>query len=570
MRMDFADTITSVFKCGVADHPDRIALSAPDGDLTYAQLDAAASRLASRLRALGVRPDDPVGVALPRSADLVVALLAVLEAGGGYLALDPYQPETGRATILADAGAKVVLTPELVRELSEEPAAGAPEPETSGSTAYFAYTSGSTGRPKGVCVPHRAVLRLVRGQRALPLDSGEVFAQLAPVAFDASTFEIWGPLLNGARLVVPPPGDPTPALLADLVGRQGVSVLWLTAGLFHATVEAGIGRLRGLRYLVAGGDVLSAAHADRALTELPGLTVINGYGPTENTTFTTCHRMTAPLGTDRVPIGRPIDGTTVHLLDADLNPVPDGEIGELWAAGAGLAFGYHNDPVRTARQFRPDPRVPGGRLYRTGDLAALRNGVLEFHGRVDDQVKIRGFRVEPAEIEAALRRHPEILDAAVVAQERPDGRVPVAFYLGEITLTSAELREHLAELVSQYMIPAVFHRLEELPLTANGKVDRARLATLTLPERPELSTDYRPPGTETETFLAGLWADLMQVRQVGVEDDFFELGGHSLIATRITAEIGARYGFVVSTADFYADPTVAHLATLVDEGRASR
>ncbi|ATL66812.1 non-ribosomal peptide synthetase [Nocardia terpenica] len=571
MRPDSSDTIAAVFERRAAEFADRVAISAPAAELTYAELNIRADRLAAHLRELGVQPDDPVGVDLPRSADLIVALLAVVKVGAGYLALDPYQPEDVRSTILADAGVKVIVTPEVIAEM---PAAAGPSPtDTSSgeSIAYFAYTSGSTGRPKGVCVPHRAVLRLITNQPSLPIDGDDVFLQLAPVAFDASTLEIWGPLLNGARLVVAPPEELSPTALARLVSRAGVTVLWLTAGLFHTVVDAGIGRLKGLRYLVAGGDVLSADHVNRALRALPGTTLVNGYGPTENTTFTACHPITEPLDGDRVPIGYPIRGTTVHLLTEDLAPTPDGEVGELFAAGAGLALGYRNDPALTAARFIPNPfsRTPGDRLYRTGDLARRRpDGVLEFHGRTDGQVKIRGFRVETGQVEIALRGHPEVFDAAVVARGDDGDRVLSAFYLSDLPLVSADLRTHLAELLPQYMIPATFQRLERLPLTGNGKVDRTALAAIAAPQRPELSTDYRAPGGATETWLAQLWADLMHVDRVGVDDDFFELGGHSLMATRITVEIGERFGRTVSAVTFYEEPTIARLAELIERAAA--
>lgn len=566
-----SDTIPAVFERCASEFADRLAIGAEDGDLTYTELNERADRLADRLLALGVQPDDPVAVDLPRSAGLIVALLAVLKAGAGYLALDPYQPEEVRSAVLADAGVKVIITPELVTEVEQAPGGAAAGPISGDSIAYFAYTSGSTGKPKGVCVPHRAVLRLVSEQEFLPVRPGDVFLQLAPVAFDASTLEIWGPLLNGGQLVVAAPGEIALPELAQLIERAGVTTLWLTAGLFHAMVEAGLGRLRGVRYLLAGGDVLSATHIDRALRELPGTTLINGYGPTENTTFTACHPITAPIGGGQVPIGRPIRGTTVHLLDSALHPVPEGEIGELFTAGAGLALGYRNDPALTAARFLANPfaETPGERLYRTGDLARRRpDGVLEFHGRTDDQVKIRGFRIETAQVEAALRAHPEVLDAVVVAQHRDGDRVLVAFYLSDFALTTAYLREHLSATLPRYMIPATFRWLDQLPLTANGKVDRKRLAADTMPGRPELSTDYRAPSTGTERWLAQLWADLMQLEQVGVDDDFFELGGHSLMATRITVEIGARYGHTMPAVAFYEDPTIAQLATLIERSVA--
>ncbi|WP_197321538.1 non-ribosomal peptide synthetase [Saccharomonospora sp. NB11] len=567
--MDPAETITAAFARQVAARPDAVAVSTGDSELSYAELDARSDRLADHLLGLGVSPEDAVGVALPRSVDLVVALLGVLKTGAAYLALDPQQPEERRALVLKDAEVDVVVTPDLLARVPEQGSRPPAPPGGGERTAYIAYTSGSTGVPKGVCVPQRAVLRLVSSQNFLDIRHDDVFLQLAPVAFDASTLEIWGPLLNGARLVVAPPGELSPRDLADLVRDTGVTVLWLTAGLFHTVVEAGAESLRGLRCLLAGGDVLSAAHVDRALSALPDTRLVNGYGPTENTTFTACHVITEPVGDTSVPIGLPVNGTTVHLLDDDLRPVPDGEIGELYAGGLGVATSYRNDPALTARRFLPDPfsATPGARLYRTGDLARRRpDGVLEFHGRIDDQVKIRGFRVEIGEIEAALRRHPDVQDVAVVVQQPNGERVLAAFYVSELTMTSAELREHLTSIVPRYMVPSVFCHVDALPLNHNGKVDRERLSHTSLPERPELSTDYRAPATEDERWLAQLWADLMQVSEVGVDDDFFELGGHSLMATRITVEIAEHYGRTIPAVAFYENPTIAELARLLAEG----
>ncbi|MEU7362809.1 MULTISPECIES: non-ribosomal peptide synthetase [Streptomyces] len=575
------ESVHGLFAQRAAADPDAVAISAHDEELTFAELDSRSGILADRLRAAGVGTEDTVGICLERSAGLIVALLAVLKSGGNYLGLDTKQPRERHIALLEDSGAKVVITTsDFVERLGHSattllldaasaptptPPATSPHPATSAqNTAYIAYTSGSSGKPKGVCVPHQGILRLVTDPGFLAVRPDDVFLHFAPVAFDASTFEIWSALLNGCRLVVAPPGDITPADLSAFIQKNQVTVAWLTAGLFHAMVESGTQNLRGLRHLVAGGDVLSAAHVDRALGELPQTALTNGYGPTENTTFTACHTFTGPVADGPVPIGRPIRGTTVHLLDDAYEPVPDGEVGRLYAAGLGLAHGYLNAPALTAERFVPDPfsDVPGARMYDTGDLARRRpDGTLEFHGRADQQVKIRGFRIEPGEIEAALRAHPEITDAAVVAQPASDTeRRLTAYYVSEEVVTTAELRRDLGRGLPAYMIPALFVRLDALPLNSNGKVDRARLAAMPRPERPEMISEYRAPATEMETWLTELWADFMGFSPVGVDDDFFELGGHSLMAARITGEISAEYDVNVPPVAFYEHPTIDELA----------
>ncbi|MQY12850.1 Linear gramicidin synthase subunit B [Streptomyces sp. RB5] len=586
LRAGRAQSVPRLFAIQAELTPDAVAVNDGGTRLDYAALDAASNRLAHALIAAGVRPGDPVGVCLERSVRMVTALLAVLKAGGAYLALDTGQPRERHRILLEDARPGVVLTEEkfagdvsglgagcLVLDGAdagwERQPAGTPEVALDGeSPAYIAYTSGSTGRPKGVVVPHRAVLRLVTGPNFLTVGADDVVLQFAPVAFDASTLELWAPLLNGARLALCPPGRVSLDELAAVVEREGVTILWLTAGLFHQMVEGPLERLSGVRQLLAGGDVLSAAHVDKALGALPGVRLVNGYGPTENTTFTCCHVMTGHLDSDTVPIGVPVTGTRVYVLDEHGEPVPDGEPGELYAGGDGVALGYLNQPEQTAERFVTDTfgPEPGRLLYRTGDLVRRRpDGVLEFLGRADSQVKIRGYRVEPGEIEAALLAREEITDAAVVPQDQPGGRRLVAFYVGDFGLSVPELRAALGAVLPAYLVPGAFVRLPELPLTANGKVDRAALLGEIFRDRPEMGSDYRAPEGAVERELAQIWGDLMEIDEIGADDDFFELGGHSLMAVQITARITARWGVDVTARNFYENPTVAELAEVIEE-----
>jgi amino acid adenylation domain-containing protein len=436
-----AEDVASLFSAQARRRPEAIAVSAEEGELSYAELDGRSSRLARRLAAAGVGPEVRVALLAQRSPAMIVGLLGILKAGGAYVPLDPSYPAERLAWMLADSGSRVLLgQPELLAELPED--ANLPvieltaeadlealetDPELlgplPGGLAYVMYTSGSTGRPKGVGVAHRNIVRLVRESGFADLGEDQVFLQLAPISFDASTLEIWAPLVNGGRIAIFPPRRPSLAELGEAIARFGVTSLWLTAGLFHQMVDERLEALRPLRQLLAGGDVLSPSHVRRALAALPGLTLINGYGPTEGTTFTCCFPMTSPeqVGST-VPLGRPIGNTRVHVLDAALGSAPAGVWGELCLGGDGLSRGYLGRPELTAERFVPDPFADsvsaGSRLYRTGDVVRFRpDGRVEFNGRRDGQVKLRGFRIELGEIESALVRHPAVREATVVARD---------------------------------------------------------------------------------------------------------------------------------------------------------
>ncbi len=439
-----AEDVAALFSAQARRRPDAVAVSSEAGELTYAELDGRSSRLARRLAAAGVGPEVRVALLAQRSPAMIVGLLGILKAGGAYVPLDPSYPAERLAWMLADSGSRVLLgQPELLAELPEAPglpvielAAGAepadqeleepgsePTGPLPGGLAYVMYTSGSTGRPKGVGVTHRNIVRLVRASGFADLGEDQVFLQLAPISFDASTLEIWAPLVNGGRIAVFPPRRPSLEELGEAIARFGVTSLWLTAGLFHQMVDYRLEALRPMRQLLAGGDVLSPSRVRRALTLLPGLALINGYGPTEGTTFTCCFPMTHPeqVGST-VPLGRPIGNTHVHVLDAALGSVPAGVWGELCLGGDGLSRGYLGRPELTAERFVPNPFADaasaGSRLYRTGDVVRFRpDGRVEFAGRRDGQVKLRGFRIELGEIESALVRHPAVREATVVARD---------------------------------------------------------------------------------------------------------------------------------------------------------
>jgi amino acid adenylation domain-containing protein len=566
--------VHELFEQQVERTPEAIALVFEQQEITYSELNARANQLAHHLIDLGVSPEVIVAVCLERSVELIVALLAILKAGGTYLPLDPSWPEERQHLLLEEAGCTLLLTaegPEVIH--SPHPVRGA----VSGPPlAYVTYTSGSTGIPKGVAVGHPSILRLVNPVNGYQLSVGHRVLQLAPMAFDASTLEIWGPLLNGGTLVIAPPGQLSLQELAEVLRQGRITTLWLTAGLFHAMVERELEALAGVRQVLAGGDVLSPEHVQRLLDAFPpGHALINGYGPTENTTFTCCHRLPAGamVGAAGVPLGRPIATTTMQVLDGQGNPCPIGIPGELHIGGAGLARGYLNNPGLTAEKFIPDPfsSDPTARLYKSGDLASWNaDGTLAFHGRLDQQIKLRGFRIEPGEIEAALIVHPSIEQAVVLLrQDQPSNPQLVAYWIaahpsGDFTgsvFSSAELRAFLARSLPDYMLPAAFVRLEALPLTPNGKLDRRALPA------PSFSGDLQQrvePSTELELQLHALWAEVLGHSDFGIHDNFFAVGGHSLSTLRLAAGIEQRLDTTLSISTLFKVQTIADLGLILE------
>jgi aspartate racemase len=471
------------------------------------------------------------------------------------------------------AGTEVLCLDERREEIAREPVKN-PDGNTSADTlAYVMYTSGSTGTPKGVAVTHKNIVRLVKNTNYASFSREEVFLQFAPISFDASTFEIWGSLLNGARLAVMPAGAASLDELARALKRYQVTTLWLTAGLFHLMVDTHLDDLKGLRQLLAGGDVLSVPHVKRALKELEGCRLINGYGPTENTTFTCCFPVTAPSITGSVPIGHAISNTSVYVLDRQGNPVPIGIAGELYIGGDGLAREYLNRPELTSQKFIPDPFARGGsaRLYRTGDLVRYRkDGEIEFIGRIDGQVKVRGYRIELGEVETVLCEHESVREAVVITRKDQGDKHLAAYIVPRegTTPTADELRAFLSPRLPGHMVPSVITILETMPLSSNGKVDKTALAAIPTNGKGAASESLNPseaPQDQLELKLLKIWERVLAVGAIGLDDNFFELGGHSLLAVRLFAQIEKSFGRNLPLATLFQAPTVRLLAHLMRE-----
>ncbi|NES65552.1 MAG: amino acid adenylation domain-containing protein, partial [Okeania sp. SIO2D1] len=460
---------------------------------------------------------------------------------------------------------------------------------TSEHQAYMMYTSGSTGIPKGVNIRHQGVVRLVKNTNYINLTEEDIFLQLAPISFDAATWEIWGSLLNGGTLAVMPPHKPSLAEIGAAIKENQVTTLWMTAGLFQLMVEEQLENLKPVKQLLAGGDVLSVTHVQKLLEKLPECQLINGYGPTENTTFTCCFPVKADSNLEKsVPIGKPISNTQVYILHSNLQPVPIGVPGELHIGGDGLAIGYHNRPELTEQKFIPNPfdnskaqsavlgspqveqlckrvKIQKSKLYKTGDLARyLPDGNIEYLGRIDNQVKIRGFRIELGEIEAVLAQHSNVREVVVIAREDIPGDKQLVAYLiiNDAKTTINDLRSFLKTKLPEYMIPAAFVFLESMPLTPNGKVNRRALP---IPDASSLVPEscFIAPRDSLELQLAQIWSEILGVSPIGVRDNFFDLGGHSLLAVRLMAEIEKQFGKNLSLAALFQGATVEELGILL-------
>jgi len=582
-------SIQELFARVAATRPDAAAVEHGDAVLSFSELDRRARRVAASLQGeAGVRPGDVVALCVGRSPELVIGMLGILDAGAAYLPVDPEDPPGRIRAALEDAGATVAVATagdadrlpvrfERVVTVEgdggpgpDEPAAPDPVAGSGDDVAYVMFTSGSTGRPKGVAIPHRGVVRLVRGTDYLQLDAGDRVAQVATASFDAATFEIWGPLLTGGTVVILDREDVlSPIRLADALRERRITAMFLTVTLFNQVVRREPAAFAPLRALLVGGEALDPRWIRELLAGDPPARLLNGYGPTESTTFAVCFQIdSVPDGARSIPIGFPIANTTAHVLDRHMEPVPVGVEGELYLGGDGLAVGYVNRPELTAEAFVPDPFDPAGRgrLYRTGDVARRRrDGAIEFVGRTDQQVKIRGFRIEPGEVEAALAASPDVAAAAVVAHRAEDGGDRLVAYAVPAAGRSPDardLRAFLERRVPSYMVPSEIVLLDEMPLSATGKVDRAALPEpafrgLVGGDGPE------PPRDRLEASLVEIWQRLLGTDRVGIRDSFFDLGGHSILAVRLLTEVSRSTGEELPLASLFRAPTVESMAEMI-------
>ncbi|MUG96545.1 amino acid adenylation domain-containing protein [Scytonema sp. UIC 10036] len=605
--------IHQLFEAQVEKTPDSIAVVFNEQKFTYQELNHRANKLAHYLQSLGVGTEVLVGICVERSWEMVVGNLAILKAGGAYVPLDPTYPQERLSFMVSDSQVQVLLTQgkfvagfsesgvktvcldtdwELLdRHSQENPTTDV----TAENLAYVIYTSGSTGTPKGVAVPHRAVNRLVCNTNYVQLDKSDAcggklrIAQASNASFDAATFEIWGALLHGAKLVIVPQNVVlSPHHFATYIREQKIDVLFLTPALFNRLASIVPDAFKNLRYLLIGGDALDPKSVKTVLRNEPPQQLLNAYGPTESTTFS-CWYLVQDVaeGATHLPIGRPISNTQIYILDSKLQPVPIGTPGELYIGGDGLARGYLNRPKLTEEKFIPNPfrRSRGAgeqgsreaqedqscseRLYKTGDLARfLPDGTIIFIGRVDSQVKIRGFRIELGEIEALLSQNPDVSQVAVIAREDVPGDKRLVAYIvlnQKSEANASTLKRFLEEKLPNYMVPAVFVILDSLPLTSNGKVDRKNLP---VPERsrPDLEESFIAPSHPIEEKLALIWAELLRLEQIGVNDNFFHLGGHSLIATQMLSRVREVFQVELSFHQIFENPTIGSLAQLIAQG----
>jgi len=582
-------SIVALFEEGVANRPNKTALVFESEVLTYTSLNEKANQLAHVLAARGVTTETLVPICIEKSPDLMVGILAILKAGGVYVPIDPSYPVERVNFMIEDSNAKIIVTNKRSRRqlqftpavsilevdevstaelISQQPLANPSTPVDASQLAYVMYTSGSTGRPKGVLIEHRNVVSLVRGVDYVSISADDNLLSTGSPSFDATTFEYWSMLLNGGQLVFCEEKRLLDAAsLKEEIGLNKVSIMWFTSSWFNQLVENDITVFEGLRTILVGGEKLSEYHIRKVRAAFPHMLIVNGYGPTENTTFSLTYAIGEAEEGKSIPIGRPLSNRTAYILNKNLKPVPGGVTGEIYVGGAGVARSYLNRAELSKEKFIEDPfsDEPGSTLYRTGDLGRwLPDGNIEYQGRIDDQVKVRGYRVELSEIEIVLQQSEFVQQAIVLAKKDHTGSNRlVAYLVPRQDFNRPNLIAYLKDRLPEYMIPTSWVSLERFPLTANGKIDKKELPE---PDADEVTKDYIAPRNEVEYILANVWQNVLSVRQVGITDNFFEIGGHSLLAMRLISQIRKELEVELSIKELFAYPTIEQLATRLRSG----
>ncbi|WP_346940654.1 amino acid adenylation domain-containing protein [uncultured Clostridium sp.] len=571
-------TIHELFEEQVEKTPNNIAVVFEDKRLTYRELNEKSNGIARVLRDKGVKADSIVGIMAEKSLEMIIGIMGILKAGGAYLPIDSSYPQERIEYMLKDSNSEILLSTVYILEEKEinldgqvidisnkdifsDTLSNLEKINSSGDLAYVMYTSGTTGKPKGVMCEHKNAIRLVKSTNYIEFKNKDKILQTGSMVFDASTFEIWGALLNGIELYLAKSESiVSPELLKDIIIKNNITILWLTSELFNQLVERDVSIFKKLKYLLVGGDVLSPKYISLVKRECKDLQIINGYGPTENTTFSTTYLIEKEYGSN-IPIGKPIANSKTYIVDKNYRLMPVGVYGELCVSGEGLARGYLNRPELTAEKFVDNPFEIGRKMYKTGDLARwLPDGNIEFLGRIDNQVKIRGFRIELGEIENILLQHEEIKEAVVMVKENKEKYICV-YVLSEKEISELNLKSYLKKCLPNYMIPAYFIKVEKMPLTHNGKLDRRAL-----PE-PKLEinlNEYEAPRNGIEEKLSKIWSEVLGVSKVGINSNFFDLGGHSLKATVLMSKIHKELNREIPLKELFKSPTIKELSKYLE------
>ncbi|MCW3115212.1 MAG: linear pentadecapeptide gramicidin synthetase LgrD, partial [Segetibacter sp.] len=574
-------SVVDLFELQVLKSPEDVALLFEEEKVTYAELNKRANQLAHYLRSNGVKAETLVPICIERSAELIVGILGILKAGGAYVPIDPSYPDERIQYMFEDTGASLVLTSKENRNklalkhavrivqiddwpvISEEPLGNLHVTIPPDNLAYVIYTSGSTGKPKGVMVEHGNIVSLIKGMHYVSLTNEDILLSTGSPSFDATTFEYWGMLLNGGQLVLCKENKllDNELFKKEIVDRK-VTKMWFTSSWFNHIVETDISVFEKLKTILVGGEKLSEKHIQRVRETFPSMEIVNGYGPTENTTFSITHKITDNKPTNIIPIGRPLSNRTAYVVDKAGDLVPVGVNGEIWLGGSGVSRGYLNQPELTAEKFIRSPfdENEGSILYKTGDVGRwLPEGVVQYIGRLDDQVKIRGFRIELGEVESILKQHDGIANVVVIAREdNPGHKQMVAYIVSQGTFDKEDVIVYAKNKLPDYMLPSFWVELKSLPLTANGKIDKKALPE---PDVSELVTShFVAPRNEVEFTLADVWQKLLGIERVGINNNFFDLGGNSLLAMRLTSAIRRQLETELAIKEIFLYPTIAELA----------